>query len=86
MYGFNRQKTFRAKSMAGNSKSSKEHRRPNKKGMDQGGSLLAKHKWDKNYHVVFFRQEGQTSESTHFLSNKYKIVDLNIDSGFNHKL
>lgn len=66
IYGFDRKRTFKVGYMAGNKRSSQGYRGYDKKVMDYRGSLPAKNKWDQFYCVVFFRQEGQAFESTHF--------------------
>lgn len=57
IYGFDRQRMFKARYMAGNNKLSQEHKRYNKKNMGQESLLLTKSKWVKNHHVVLFRLE-----------------------------
>lgn len=44
IYGFNKQKTFKARYIIGNSKLSKEHKRYNKISVGQEESLLVKRK------------------------------------------
>lgn len=86
MSGFDKQKIFRARYMVGNSRSSWEYRRHNKKNMGQENLLMVKNKWDKNYCIVFLWSWNQICESPHFLSYDYHAANLSISSRFNHKL
>ena len=86
MYGFNRQKMFKAGYMVRNNRSSQKHRRYNKRNMDQKGLLLVKNKFDKNHCVVSLRPRSQTYDSIHFLSYNCHAGNLGIDSRFNDEL
>lgn len=67
IYGFDRQKTFRAGYMTGNRQSNRGHRRYDGKNIGYRSSLLAKGKWNRFYRVVSLWQGGQAFKSTHFL-------------------
>lgn len=57
IYGFDMQKTFRARFMIRNSRLCKEHKRYNEKNKNTKNSLFTKKRWDKKECFVFFWQE-----------------------------
>lgn len=86
MYGFDRQRIFKAGYIVKNIRSSQEYKRYGKSNIGQEGLLSMKSKWDKNYCIVPFRPGSQACECTHFLSYNYHATNLGIDSRFNHEL
>lgn len=73
MYGFNRQKIFRAGYMARNSRSSQEHTEHNNKNMVQRSSLSTKGKQDKNLRLVSLCQRVQIYAFTYFMTIRLLI-------------